>query len=125
MFRGSLLAVVILALIATASPASAARRRIAVGAILNPSCSSIRAYGDWTADPDQATITFTITDLTTGVGASQSHALTIGRYDDYEDFSSFSNSPLDHRFLVTASIKDASDNVILSGKARLRLPCSS
>jgi hypothetical protein len=114
---------VILALIATAAPASAASRRIAVGAFLNVTCDNLRVYGDWTANPDQTSITFSLTDLITDGSASQSLSVTPNQTGSSHDFD-FNGSAVIHRFLATATITDGSNNVLLTGKARLRLFCS-
>jgi hypothetical protein len=108
---------------ALGSTASAASRRVAVGAFLNTTCSTIRVYGDWTANPDQTYITISLTDLITDGSASQSIALSPTQTEAFNDFF-FGGSTDIHRFLATATITDGSNNVLLSGKARLRLPCS-
>ena len=92
----------------------------------NDDCGVVTVTSHWTvAQPDQAVVVYTITDLTTGGSYTASYPVEdIFDIGDSEDLVFL--SPLlkgQHRFLLEAALLDSNGNVLLEDRYRTRFPC--
>ena len=88
-------------------------------------CDVLTLVSHWTvAQPDQTTVVYTITDLTTGGSFTETNTVDIFAIGNSDDIVLL--SPLlkgEHRFSLEAALLDSNSNVLLEDRYRTRLPC--
>src|SRR6185369_6219266 len=104
----ALLVAVSALMVAGSGAASAASRRVAVSVSVDPDCFiSTVVEATWSPNPDQAQISFDLTDLITGGSLHYTYpALTASTSIAGVGIAAIDSSSTPHRFLATATITD-------------------